>query len=234
MNTLTAACLLTPLPLHLLVLVFHAALPRRTPTNPTPAAELLGLLEPPDGSRAPRDWPKDGRALTAVLRRRGPALRRLGWTVDDLGRGGKARVVRFRIAPPGDTWQAGDEAGDRQATTPARQATAAGVACLSASPRPAETPETDRQAGDAGDKHGPPLLEALKEVRERAAIREGAETSPATPATPALPASGPEHGWWPAVVACAVCAQPVRPSRRAIDLGLETICSGCDTERAAS
>ncbi len=65
------------------------------------AAELLDRLPPADpGWRPPRDWPADPRALTAVLRRRAPSLRRLGWVVDDLGRGGKAKTLRWRLVPP--------------------------------------------------------------------------------------------------------------------------------------
>lgn len=107
-----------------------------------PAAELLDLIAPnAEPSRQPKGWPKDSRALTALLRRRGPSLCRLGWTIEDLGRGGKACVVRFRLVPPDGTDEAGDEAGDSdpwQATSPARQATGDDVACLTAGPWPAE------------------------------------------------------------------------------------------------
>ncbi|MDP9397155.1 MAG: ATP-binding protein, partial [Actinomycetota bacterium] len=68
------------------------------------AAELLAELEllarDEPASRRPRDWPKDPRALTGLLARRAPLLRRVGWTVEHLGRGGKAMTVRWRLAPP--------------------------------------------------------------------------------------------------------------------------------------
>jgi hypothetical protein len=66
------------------------------------AAQLLTLLDTGRWTfeARPRDWPRDARAMGSVLRRRGPSLRQLGWTVDDLGRGGKAKAVRFRLLPP--------------------------------------------------------------------------------------------------------------------------------------
>jgi len=93
-----------------------------------PGADLLEAITDHDG-KTPKDWPGTARAMTGELRRKAPVLRRLGWTVDDLGRGGKAMVVRFSLVPP-------PEAGDRQATgrrqagdRRPRQATANGVAC---------------------------------------------------------------------------------------------------------
>jgi hypothetical protein len=38
--------------------------------------------------------------MTSLLRRRAPSLRRLGWTVDDLGRSSHDKLLRFLIAPP--------------------------------------------------------------------------------------------------------------------------------------
>ncbi len=66
------------------------------------AAELLTLLDAGEWllDTRPREWPRDARSMTTVLRRRGPSLRHLGWSVDDLGRGGKAKAVRWRIVPP--------------------------------------------------------------------------------------------------------------------------------------
>lgn len=159
------------------------------------AAELLVLItEDDDKRRVPKDWPKDPRALTGLLRRRGPSLRRLGWAVDDLGRGGKGMVVRFRLAPP--------EAGDRQATRQATAPEAGDVACLAGDSEPRRLPvgapltcanaENGAEAGDAGDRNGPSLLDASVVGVESAPdadadppIREGAETSPASPASPA-------------------------------------------------
>jgi hypothetical protein len=46
------------------------------------AAELLDALTPAD-KRPPIDWPKNARALTGLLKRNAPALRKAGWTVED-------------------------------------------------------------------------------------------------------------------------------------------------------
>jgi len=63
------------------------------------AGELLDLLGDADPEHR-REWPQSGRAMTSLLRRRAPSLRRLGWTVDDLGRSSHDKLLRFRIAPP--------------------------------------------------------------------------------------------------------------------------------------
>jgi hypothetical protein len=48
------------------------------------AAELLVKATPDrDGWRPPRDWPKDPRAVTSLLKRNAPALRKAGWVVED-------------------------------------------------------------------------------------------------------------------------------------------------------
>ncbi len=161
-----------------------------------PAAELLDLIAPnPDGGRLPKDWPRDARALTGLLRRRGPSLRRLGWAVEDLGRGGHDKLVRFLLSPPNGAGDAGDDAGGRgpvRATSPAVRATGADVARTAAAPWPAETPARAPNAGDAGDRNTLSLLEGLREGQgERptgrldTSMRDGAQTSPASPATPA-------------------------------------------------
>src|SRR5699024_2580407 len=65
-----------------------------------PSSDLLARLEDtlPDG-RPPKDWPKSARSLTALLKRRAPSLRRLGWTVEQAEKhteGGKP----WRLSPP--------------------------------------------------------------------------------------------------------------------------------------
>lgn len=65
------------------------------------AAEIRAAVTPDeDGWRAPRDWPKNARAVTSILKRNAPALRRAGWSVDDLGRAGRDNVTRWRLTPP--------------------------------------------------------------------------------------------------------------------------------------
>lgn len=62
------------------------------------AADLLGTVSPP-GDRPPKGWPGSARAVTGLLRRNAPALRKLGWTVEDLGSGNKAKTTHWRIRP---------------------------------------------------------------------------------------------------------------------------------------
>jgi hypothetical protein len=48
------------------------------------AADLLIKVTPDEqGWRKPKDWPKDPRAVTSLLRRNAPAMRKLGWVVDE-------------------------------------------------------------------------------------------------------------------------------------------------------
>ena len=66
-------------------------------------AELLALITDHDVKTQPRGWPTTAKAMTGELKRKAPALRRLGWIVDDLGRGGEHKVLRWRLTPPHDT-----------------------------------------------------------------------------------------------------------------------------------
>jgi hypothetical protein len=48
------------------------------------AAELLTKITPDvDNWRPPKDWPKDPRTVTSLLKRNAPALRKAGWVVED-------------------------------------------------------------------------------------------------------------------------------------------------------
>jgi hypothetical protein len=48
------------------------------------AADLLIKVTPDEqGWRPPRNWPKDPRMVTSLLRRNAPAMRKLGWVVDE-------------------------------------------------------------------------------------------------------------------------------------------------------
>jgi len=194
-----------------------------------PAAELLDLIAPnAEPSRQPKGWPKDSRTLTAMLRRRGPSLRRLGWVVEDLGRGGRACVVRFRLVPPAGSVDAGDS-HSLQATSPALQATAGDVACIAARPWPAETATEALDAGDAGDRDVPSLLEGLREGqgerptgRPTTPMRDVAKTSPASPASPAGAADlGP-------------CRRGCGRTARVYGEHADPLCAACRTERRAS
>lgn len=145
-----------------------------------PASLLLDHITAELEHKPGREWPKDARALTAILRRRAPALRRLGWGVDDLGRRGKVPAVRWRLTPP-------TEASDRQATGQATTATLASdddVACL---PAPVLTcddvPEASKASKASMQPAHLPLLRFGGERKESGdacdsdVLRDDAETS---------------------------------------------------------
>lgn len=63
------------------------------------SAELLTHVDAPDG-RMPRGWPTDAAAVTNLVKRNAPQLRRLGWAVEeDLDRHRKAKT--WRLDPDG-------------------------------------------------------------------------------------------------------------------------------------
>lgn len=62
---------------------FLAAMDKTVTTFTGTAAELLTEVTPVLDWRPPRGWPKDARAVTSLLKRNAPALRKAGWTVED-------------------------------------------------------------------------------------------------------------------------------------------------------
>lgn len=67
------------------------------------SAELLDLLTVTYRAQQtirPENFPKDAREVARLLRTAAPALRQVGWTVDDLGRVGHDNAIRWRIEPP--------------------------------------------------------------------------------------------------------------------------------------
>jgi hypothetical protein len=48
------------------------------------AAQLLEDLTPTDERRLPRGWPTNARAVSGLLKRNAPSLRKAGWTVKDI------------------------------------------------------------------------------------------------------------------------------------------------------
>lgn len=65
------------------------------------AADILALATPvSDRWRAPRGWPRSARSVTSILRRSAPALRSIGWTVENLGSANKDKTVRWRLMAP--------------------------------------------------------------------------------------------------------------------------------------
>lgn len=65
------------------------------------STELLADLTPAEG-KPPRDWPKNGRAVTTLLRRHAPALRSLGWVVADDGGRNHRNSLQWTITPPAE------------------------------------------------------------------------------------------------------------------------------------
>ena len=63
------------------------------------SADLLKQVMCPDGL-APREWPPDGRRVTALLRANAPALRLGGWTIAHDAAKNRAKVLRWTIEPP--------------------------------------------------------------------------------------------------------------------------------------
>ena len=69
-------------------------------TNAT-AGRILAELTPEGKDwRKPKDWPRNARAVTTLLRRHAPALRRLGWTVYDDGGHNKENATQWTVEPP--------------------------------------------------------------------------------------------------------------------------------------
>jgi hypothetical protein len=65
------------------------------------SAALLRLVTPAgDDWHAPKDWPKDARDVTGRMSRLAPALRKVGWTVRNLGSENHDNVVHWAISPP--------------------------------------------------------------------------------------------------------------------------------------
>lgn len=65
------------------------------------AVELLTQVTPGDEMwRPPREWPKNSRQVTTLLRRNAPALRHAGWTIEDLGADNKQHATVWQISAP--------------------------------------------------------------------------------------------------------------------------------------
>ena len=65
------------------------------------AAELLNLATPQvERWRAPKGWPGNARAVTQLLRRQAPPMRKAGWTVTDDGGANKSHAVTWTVARP--------------------------------------------------------------------------------------------------------------------------------------
>lgn len=64
-------------------------------------ADLLATVTPAgDTWRRPKEWPRNGRDVTALLKRHAPALRSLGWVIEDDGARNHRNVLLWTIYPP--------------------------------------------------------------------------------------------------------------------------------------
>lgn len=74
------------------------------PLEKLSGAELLARITPIDeGWQRPREWPRNSRDVSVILRRHAPALRNLGWTVEDDGARNHRNVLQWIIHPPKKT-----------------------------------------------------------------------------------------------------------------------------------
>ncbi|GAA4668559.1 hypothetical protein [Gordonia humi] len=65
------------------------------------SAEVLADIRGTFGDeKPPRDWPKNSRAVTTLLRRHAPALRAIGWIIDDDGGRNHRKITEWTITPP--------------------------------------------------------------------------------------------------------------------------------------
>jgi hypothetical protein len=72
------------------------------------AVESLGAFEGTSSDlykrvtpeKPPKDWPKDARAVTTLLRRQAPGMRKTGWHVEDDGGRNEQKVLRWTLRPP--------------------------------------------------------------------------------------------------------------------------------------
>jgi hypothetical protein len=98
------------------------------------AAELLTKVTPDiDRWRPPKNWPKDPRAVTSILRRNAPALRKTGWVVEE-GEDSHDKVVIWTVIHP-------EFARIRD-------------------PQDPQGPQADESAGSSGNEYVPTLDEA--------------------------------------------------------------------------
>lgn len=73
----------------------------REPVVGKSGGDLLTINTPTgDHWRRPKEWPKNGRDVTAILRRHAPALRNLGWVIEDDGARNHRNVLLWTVYPP--------------------------------------------------------------------------------------------------------------------------------------
>lgn len=160
------------------------------------SADLMALTPSPD--RPPKEWPVSARAVTSLLTRQGPLMRRAGWTVDRLPTG-HDNAVRWAIAAP-------DQSSDRH----------------SHHSRPAPDPDdhndhaagTDRGGGSETNVSAAPIAAAFATGPSGPGREAGPKETHQTDHAPCDRApAGTENRAHPAGVApprdeCAYCTRP--------------------------
>jgi hypothetical protein len=64
------------------------------------SAELLSRMSDRIPDRPSRDWPSNARAVTTLLKRNAPALRKAGWYVSNDGAHNQTNAIRWTLKPP--------------------------------------------------------------------------------------------------------------------------------------
>ena len=73
----------------------------RTPFSDATSAQLLAALTPQTQDwRKPRGWPRNARAVTGLLTRHAPALRAMGWEIDNDQGQNKDHITKWTVTPP--------------------------------------------------------------------------------------------------------------------------------------
>lgn len=73
----------------------------REPLRGQSGGDLLALITPcGDQWRRPKEWPRNGRDVTSLLRRHAPALRNLEWAIENDGARNHRNVLLWTIYPP--------------------------------------------------------------------------------------------------------------------------------------
>ncbi len=185
-----------------------------------PAAALLNKIEHGE-SRPPKGWPTHARAVTQLLKKQAPTMRRAGWRTDE-GWDAHAKVASWTITPPGQEKGRAADPPDPHPRNPMGQAS-----------RP--------RFGDAGVA-GPAGQESAPSLADHRAARASGLAQVARPtAGVVLPAPAPqaaaratngspvaEHGIGAGSPTCTVCGKPNLYHRDSIERG---VCAGC-IERA--
>jgi hypothetical protein len=73
----------------------------REPLVGKSGGDLLAMTTPVgDHWRRPKEWPRNGRDVTAILRRYAPTLRSLGWAIEDDSARNHRNTLLWTICPP--------------------------------------------------------------------------------------------------------------------------------------